>query len=77
MFEQGGGKRIAGPGSAPLEQADRLASQYGGKPENYEKITSGVIAQGSDGTKVQVHAYRNIETGKIYEDKFKVFPGKE
>jgi RHS repeat-associated protein len=71
-MREGGGKVIAGGSTGkPVDQADRLADQYGGKPSDYEKITSPEIARGSDGTSVQVHAYRNTQTGEIVEDKLK------
>jgi RHS repeat-associated protein len=62
----------AGTG-APLQQAGRLASAYGGKPENYQKVSSAAYTA-ADGAHVETHAYRNVETGQIVEPKTIINP---
>lgn len=72
VLERGGGKSIAGAGAkAELRQAERLAGKYGGEAKDYAKVTTGATRT-SDGASVQVHAYRNVETGRIYEPKLKI-----
>lgn len=71
-LERGGGKAIIGSGTkVQLREAERLAAKYGGGAKDYAKVTTGA-AKTRDGASVQVHAYRNVETGKIYEPKLKV-----
>jgi RHS repeat-associated protein len=72
VLEHGGGKAIAGTGAkAELRQGERLAAKYGGEARDYAKVTTGATRT-SDGASVQVHAYRNIQTGRIYEPKLKI-----
>jgi RHS repeat-associated protein len=64
----GGGKVIAGVGSkVALRDVARLVSQYGGKAEDWVKISSTMPG-------LQTHAYRNIVTGVVVELKSKI-PG--
>jgi hypothetical protein len=63
----GKGEIIAGVGTkVPLRDAQRLASQYGGKAEDWAKISS--TAPG----RLQTHAYKNVVTGQIVEFKSKL-----
>ena len=53
-----------------LGDAPRLVSNYGGQPEDWVKMSttqSAII----DGALVQVHWFRNIQTGQNVEFKFK------
>jgi RHS repeat-associated protein len=62
----GKGEVIAGAGSTvALRDAPRLAAQYGGKKEDWAKISS--TAPGRS----QMHAYKNILTGQVVEIKAK------
>lgn len=71
-FRKGGGKVIAGGKTGtPVYKAQELARKYGGKPSDYEKVTSKEIGRGSNGTSVQVHAFRNRQTKQIVEEKLK------
>ena len=73
----GEGKPIFGAGtSEPLDNADRLADQYGGHPEDWTKMRSkssevhGV--QTPNGNKFETHWYQNIKTGQVVEIKTKI-----
>lgn len=71
-LERTGGKAIMGAGTkVELRQGELLAAKYGGEAGDYAKVTTGATRT-SDGASVQVHAYRNVETGKIYEPKLKI-----
>jgi hypothetical protein len=73
---KGEGRVIAGSGSKEsLRAGESLAKKYGGEAGDYQKVSSGTIAESSNGAKVEVHAYRNVETGRIYEPKIKVQGG--
>lgn len=73
---KGEGRAIAGSGSKDaLREAGNLAKKYGGEAADYQKVSSRTIAESSNGAKVEVHAYRNVETGRIYEPKIKVQGG--
>jgi hypothetical protein len=73
---KGEGRVIAGSGSKEsLRAGESLAKRYGGEASDYQKVSSGTIAESSNGAKVEVHAYRNAETGRIYEPKIKVQGG--
>jgi RHS repeat-associated protein len=75
---KGEGRVIAGSGSKEsLRAGENLAKKYGGEAADYQKVSSGTIAQSSNGAKVEVHAYRNAETGRIYEPKIKVQGGSQ
>jgi RHS repeat-associated protein len=64
----GGGKVIAGVGSkVPIRDVARLVRQYGGKAEEWVKVSSTTPG-------LQTHAYRNIVTGVVVELKSKI-PG--
>ena len=73
---KGEGRIFAGNGSKTiLREADSLAAKYGGKASDYQAVSSKVIAETSNGAKVEVHAFRNVETGRIYDPKIKVQGG--
>jgi filamentous hemagglutinin len=60
---------IAGSGSNTiLTDAPRLVAEYGGSLGDWSKISSSAFTA-SDGTKVEVHAYRNALTGAVVEPK--------
>jgi len=70
-LESGGGRIIFGPGGTkPLQEANRLAAQYGGRPQDYVKIGSFNF-KAADGVSFEVHAYKNLATGQIFEPKTK------
>lgn len=62
----GGIRPIAGAGSTELRDAPRLAATYGGKAEDWAKITSGSF-KAADGTNLQLHAYQNVRRGQVVE----------
>ena len=63
---------IAGAGAnTVLRDAPRLVSQYGGKIEDWAKVTTRADKL-SDGSSIAVHAYKNVKTGLIVEPKFKL-----
>lgn len=71
---KGEGRVLAGSGAKSgraLDVAGDLAKKYGGKASDYQGVPSKVIAEGSNGAKVEVHAFRNVETGRIYDPKNK------
>lgn len=75
---KGEGRVIAGNGSKDaLRAGESLAKKYGGEASDYQKVSSSTIAESSNGAKVEVHAYRNVETGRIYEPKIKVQGGSQ
>ena len=55
----------------PVREAQRLANTYGGKPKDWQKITSKNSAN-FEKFSLQVHAFRNVTTGKIVEVKDKL-----
>jgi hypothetical protein len=75
---KGEGRVFAGNGAQSgraLDIAGDLAKKYGGKASDYQGVSSKVIAESSNGAKVEVHAFRNVETGRIYDPKIKVQGG--
>ena len=69
--ESGPGIRIAGSGTGTvLRAAGRLARQYGGRAQDWVKMTSKTY-EGSDGLAVQTHWYENTKTGARVEVKQK------
>nr|WP_233170717.1 hypothetical protein [Herbaspirillum sp. ASV7] len=65
----GGGSVMAGNGSnVVLRDASRLASEYGGSPSDWSKVSSSSNTA-SDGTVFEIHAYRNAVTGQVVEPK--------
>lgn len=50
------------------KQAQRLASQYGGKPRDWVKKTSTEF-RAVDGSRMQIHWFENIKTGQRVEQK--------
>ena len=68
----GQGKPIIGAGtSKALQDAPRLAAQYGGSASDWAKVTSW-SCKAADGTRIEVHAYQHIPTGKVVEFKTKI-----
>ncbi|MDY6805442.1 MAG: hypothetical protein SXA11_16765 [Cyanobacteriota bacterium] len=68
--QRGEGKIIFNGLRKPLRYAPQLVANYGGSPEDWDKMTtkqSAVI----DGASVQVHWYQNNKTGQNVEFKFK------
>ena len=57
----------------PLAAAERLAAEYGGKATDYQKVSSNAYTA-ADGSHVETHAFRNVETGEVIEPKSIIFP---
>lgn len=75
-LSKGEGRVFAGNGSkAALREGEGLAKQFGGKAGDYQAVSSKVIAESSNGAKVEVHAFRKVETGQIFKPKIKVQGG--
>ena len=67
----GAGEIIAGPGArTALRDAPRLSVEYGGQAGDWVKVASKNF-KAADGTSFEVHAYKNLTTGKIVEFKTK------
>jgi hypothetical protein len=71
------GKPLIGPGtSKTLDDAGRLARQYGGDPADWAKMGSKSSAehgvQTSAGKYFETHWYQNIKTGQVVEIKTKI-----
>ena len=63
----GAGTSIAGAGtSTTLRVAEQLASEYGGDPYAWAKMTSDTFTD-SDGFQFSTHWYENLETGQQVE----------
>ena len=63
---------IAGAGNkTPIRDVPRIVEQYGGKAIDWTKISSPSRVA-ADGTRFEIHAYRNVSTGKIVEPKTKL-----
>lgn len=70
----GGGRAIAGAGTrTPIRDVGRLVDQYGGSASDWAKISSGSRVA-ADGTRFEIHAYRNVTTGQLVEAKTKFLP---
>ncbi len=66
-LKAGGGKPIAGAGTPePIDDLPRLLAEYGGKEGDWAKVVSRAY-EVDDLTKIQVHCYKNLVTGKIFE----------
>ncbi|MGT2455575.1 hemagglutinin repeat-containing protein [Cupriavidus basilensis] len=64
-----GGVPIAGSGTdVPLRDTRRLVAEYGGNANDWSKVSSGSYTA-ADGTRFEIHAYRNSITGKLVEPK--------
>ena len=63
---------IAGNGSKNkvLQDAPRLATQYGGNPSDWAMKSSNAIL--NKGETIEVHAYKNMKTGQMVEPKNKI-----
>ena len=69
----GQGEAIAGAGTGTtLRDSQRLASQYGGDPGDWQKVASGNYNPGgAKGGGFETHAYQNVKTGQVVEMKTK------
>ncbi|AWF80678.1 hypothetical protein BTJ40_07535 [Microbulbifer sp. A4B17] len=56
-----------------LDVAERLVRMYGGNAGDWQKVSSDAY-HAVDGGHVEIHAYRNIETGLVVEPKSIAFP---
>jgi hypothetical protein len=56
----------------PINDINRLTSEYGGSPEDWQKLSHGRAYQAPDGTLIEPHSYRNIKTGQVVEMKSKM-----
>ncbi len=71
-FAKGGGIILAGGDSkVVLKQAERLASQYGGRPSDWVKVAAKEVHTLPSGTRVQARAFRNEKTGQLVELRLK------
>jgi hypothetical protein len=50
---------------APLAEAQRIASQHGGQPGDWMKMSGGTTTITATGQRVEVHYYKNVATGKV------------
>jgi hypothetical protein len=66
----GNGIQIQGGPLMRLGDAPRLVANYGGQPVDWVKMSS-TQTKVISGASVQVHWFRNIETGRNVEFKFK------
>lgn len=65
----GNGINIAGNGtSVTLRDSARLVSEYGGQASDWSKVSSSSYIA-ADGSKIEIHAYRNAVTGRVVEPK--------
>ncbi len=68
----GGGRAIAGAGTKrAIDDLPRLINQYGGGAADWSKVSSQA-SRFADGTLIEVHGYRNLSTGRLFELKSKV-----
>jgi len=64
---------IAGSGARKsINDINRLAGEYGGSPEDWQKLSHGEAYRAPDGTMIETHSYRNIKTGQVVEMKSKM-----
>lgn len=57
-----------------FRDADRVVDQYGGNPEDWNKVKStSEPQQGAYGKKQEVHAVENSKTGAVVEQKIKLY----
>lgn len=68
--KSGNHKGIQGGAGDILADAPRLVANYGGAPEDWVKMSSTEKAV-IEGALVQVHWFRNFQTGQDVEFKFK------
>jgi hypothetical protein len=64
------GKRIQGSADKPLGDAPRLVANYGGEVGDWVKMVNAQIAV-IEGAVVEVHWFRNNQTSRTVEFKFK------
>jgi hypothetical protein len=68
----GGGYPIAGAGTNKgIDDVGRLVTQWGGRPQDWVKLTSKSYEL-PGGRTLEVHAYRNVQTGQTVELKPKL-----
>jgi len=68
----GGGRSIAGAGTRKaIDDLPRLLSQYGGKAEDWAKVSSSSFRTRA-GQLIEAHGYRNVRTGETIELKTKL-----
>ncbi|MDE1464948.1 RHS repeat domain-containing protein [Spartinivicinus poritis] len=73
-IKAGGGTPTHGADAkANLDVADRLVRTYGGKKSDWQKVSSDSY-KAADGSHVEIHAYRNVSTGQVYEPKTIAYP---
>ena len=58
-----------GGGPAPLADAQRMASVYGGRAQDWVRMSGGYVTS-ANGQRVEVQYFKNISTGKVVEWKF-------
>ncbi|MDJ0730375.1 MAG: hypothetical protein QNJ33_10335 [Crocosphaera sp.] len=68
--KSGNGIPIQGGIVEPLKDASRLVAHYGGKPEDWVKM-SGKTTKIINGMIVQIHWFKNIQNNQTVEFKFK------
>ncbi len=65
-------RTMAGAGhKKPINDIARLKSQYGGTTDDWSKIKSSNYKT-TEGTRIEVHAYRNNASGQVVEPKTKI-----
>jgi len=64
QLSEGGGTVI----SQPAKQADRIAGQTGGNPNNIQKVSSDAFTA-KDGQQIQTHSFRDASTNELIEPK--------
>jgi hypothetical protein len=65
----GRGVSVAGSGAnVNLRDAGRLVAEYGGQPADWSKVSSRSYSA-TDGTRFEIHTYRNAATGQVVEPK--------
>ena len=68
------GTAIAGRGArSSFRNADRAAAQYGGRPEDWAKVSSSSYTA-ADGVRFETHWIENVVTGERQEFKTKLLP---
>ncbi|WAS57123.1 filamentous hemagglutinin N-terminal domain-containing protein [Burkholderia ambifaria] len=69
QLTSGNGINISGNGTnVTLRDAPRLVAEYGGQTGDWSKVSSSSYTA-SDGSKFEIHAYRNAVTGQVVEPK--------
>ena len=72
QYRYGQGREIAGGKTGvPIRDVARLVSSYGGKPQDWVKISTDKF-RANDGTQFEVHYYRNRALRKSVDPKMKI-----